>query len=231
MLINAREHSHARITPHDNGLMLGQHPSLPLTIQDVETVARHVPVVLPRNTTSSTLPHALIPQLDRETDLLQGYVPGLLREYPFSLLQDGVTVHDDASLQLAPVLWADPKAPHWSQDGYRLFDEQGQPTSYLEGVVSRLMGLKQHVDRTHHLIALLHRAEVLTPIHVRHQDTWWPCYRIETANLSDRLESLDDPLAGNAALFAVTLADSMASLTAVDNTDDVPEARSRLWTW
>lgn len=42
MLINAREHSHARITPRGNGLMLGQHPSLPLTIQDVETVGSRV---------------------------------------------------------------------------------------------------------------------------------------------------------------------------------------------
>ena len=75
-------------------------------------------------------------------------MPSLLREYPFSLLQEGVTANEDASVQLTPVLWADPQAPHWSQEGYRLFDEQGQPTSYLEGVVSRLMGLKQLVDDT-----------------------------------------------------------------------------------
>lgn len=63
----------------------------------------------------------------------------------------GETVFQDA-------LWADPDASHWRispQDGYRLFDDEGQPSAALTDVLARLRALQPKVARTQALMNLL----------------------------------------------------------------------------
>lgn len=204
MLINAHEHRHLHLMPVDNRVLAACQAVIDLTDADVLPLAQHgIPIVLP--TGSGALPQALLTP-DNTDDIFGGHTPSLWRDYPFTLIEHTLGMTPEGEATTHSVLWADPQAPHWSPDqGFRLFDLAGQPTPYLTKVMQRLQAQQKAAERTRELVSLLHRAKVLTPAHVTHQDQTLAVWRIEEGSLHERLEALDSDLSLSASLFADAL--------------------------
>lgn len=82
------------------------------------------------------------------------YVPASVRRYPFILAEAG-----DEQLAIA----VDMSASSTSEDGERMFDDEGQPTAFAARVMSLLADFEQQAQRTHALAQQLDEAQVLNP--------------------------------------------------------------------
>jgi hypothetical protein len=204
MLINANEHRDLHLMPISNQALAACQPFIELTDADVLPLAQQgIPIVLPIG--AEALPQALLTP-DTTDDILAGYMPSLWRDYPFTLVESTLGITSEGEATTHPVLWADPQAPHWTPDqGYRLFDLKGQPTPYLTKVMQRLQAQQKAIARTRERIALLHRAKVLSPACVTHQNQTLAVWRVEGDGLQERLEALDSDLSLSTFLFADAL--------------------------
>ncbi|WP_297727635.1 SapC family protein [Limnohabitans sp. Rim8] len=81
------------------------------------------------------------------------YVPASVRRYPF-ILAEGI----DGKLSLA----ADLSAPHLGKEGAPLFDEKGQPTELVTGVMKSLAEFQDQANLTASVAQKLDDAKLLT---------------------------------------------------------------------
>ncbi|MDP3536555.1 MAG: SapC family protein, partial [Halomonas sp.] len=116
--------------------------------------------------------------------------------------------------QLGTVLQGDPNAPHWwDQTGYRLFDDDGQASQFLQKTLAGLRAVQQEVIKTQQLVWQLHQWRVLTPCHVQHAGQWLSIYRIDLTALETHIGSSEDPQAAKLLVMATTLEASQQHLT------------------
>lgn len=217
MLLSPYEHRHLVWTPIDNRSLAAKFPTLNLLAEDVEKLAERLPIVIPVLPQGQTpIPVALITPTQTENPFGE-HMPRLLQDYPFSLAPQVVCVDEAGAPIYQDALWADPNAPHWQaspQNGYRLFDDHGQPSEALQQVLKRLRALQPSIARTQALVELLDQAGALSQQQVRHLEQNHHVFRVVTdEDLGDRLDDLDPDRAGQARLFADWIAHSQKALT------------------
>lgn len=204
MIINRDTFYQQRITPRDNRFFAGQHPWVSLVACDLTPLAQQeVPIVLPAD--SNVLPQALITPTPDDHPFGE-HTPRLWQHYPFSLTVHVVGLDAEDSGQLGSVLQGDPQAPHWlDHTGYRLFDEYGQASAFLNKTLAGLRAVRQEVMQTQQWVWLLHQLRVLTPCEVYHAEHTLPVYRIEMDRLMDRMGHSDDDKDLRLATFAADI--------------------------
>jgi hypothetical protein len=213
-----------RVTPRDNRFFAAQSPWVSLVISDLAPFAQQgLPMVLPAG--PEALPLALITPSD-EDHPFGAHTPRLWQYYPFTLTAHVVGLDANDSGQLGTVLQGDPRAPHWHDHiGYRLFDDDGQASQFLQRTLTGLRGVQQEVMKTQQLVWQLHRWRVLTPCHVQHLGQWLTIYRIDLTALEAHIGSSGDPQAVKLLMMATTLEQSQAGLNRWERQPLAPVAR------
>ncbi len=127
-------------------------------------VCREYPIVFVRagqddQGKQQTAPVAVFGLSNDENLYIQGtawraeYMPALLRMYPFGIARVDTERY---------ALCVDTSSPALSQtEGQALFNEQGQPTEYLDGIHKQLQQIETEVQRTRHLCDLLQEKDLL----------------------------------------------------------------------
>lgn len=130
MIITRDQHLLQYIQPRDNRYFAARQPWVALVEQDIIPMARQgIPIVLPAGL--EALPQALITPAE-DSHPFGEHTPRLWQHYPFTLTEHIVGLDADDSGKLGTVLQGDPNAPHWlDRTGYRLFDDHGQASDFL----------------------------------------------------------------------------------------------------
>jgi len=205
MLITLAHHRHQHCEPMDNRLMAARQTAIDLVAADVTPLAPLLPIVIPAYYHPPALPRALITN-DNTQDPFGGHTPILWQDYPFQLVPQSFAVDADGKPVTVDALWADPNASCWSMiNGVRLFNDQGEPSQYLLGIMQRLRKAQQASEHTRLLVDLLRDAKALHLREITHRHETLSVYKVTTEGLADRLEALDEK---NAAL-AMVLADRL----------------------
>lgn len=212
MLITRDQHLNQRIQPRDNRYFAAQQPWVSLTIGDISALTHAgLPIVIPGG--PQALPQTLITPSENNHPFGK-HTPRLWQHYPFSLTAHAVGLDANDSGQLGTVLQGDPNAPHWwDQTGYRLFDDDGQASQFLQKTLAGLRAVQQEVIKTQQLVWQLHQWRVLTPCHVQHAGQWLSIYRIDLTALETHIGSSEDPQAAKLLVMATTLEASQQHLT------------------
>ncbi len=149
MPLNSRDHAGWRSKNFDNVSFLAKTHAVPVTVDELVDVQRHFPVVFSAG--DNPVPLALMGLnegvntfVDDEGKITENvYVPAYVRRYPFMLarLQQG---SDELSLCF------DPSAGVLGQfeEGQDLFDAEGKPTSYTQGVLDFCQKFEESGQRT-----------------------------------------------------------------------------------
>nr|WP_295714869.1 SapC family protein [uncultured Halomonas sp.] len=200
-----------RITPRDNRFFAAQHPWVSLVTCDLEPLAHQgIPMVLPAD--ADALPVALITPSEEDPPF-GAHTPRLWQYYPFTLTAHVVGLDANDSGKLGTVLQGDPCAPHWHDHiGYRLFDDDGQASQFLQKTLTGLRAVQQEVMKTQQLVWQLHQWRVLTPCHVQHEGQWLTIYRIDLTALEAHIGNSEDPQAAKLLMMATTLEQSQKDL-------------------
>jgi hypothetical protein len=197
----------------DNRLMAARQSVIELVAADVTPLAPILPIVIPAYSPyPPALPQALITN-DNTQDPFQGHTPTLWRDYPFQLVPQSLAVDGDGKPVTMDALWADPNASCWSMiHGVRLFDDQGEPSRYLQAVMQRLRQAQQEIERTRQLVGLLREAKALHLREITHRHETLSVFQVTTEGLADRLEALDADHAGYAMILAERIEASQVGL-------------------
>ncbi len=200
-----------RITPRDNRLFAAQQACVSLVLSDVTPLANQgIPIVLPAG--PDALPLALIPPVEDDQPF-GDHTPRLWQHYPFALTHHvvGIDAHDSG--ELGSILQGDPYAPHWADNtGYRLFDSEGQASGYLQKTLVGLREVQKEVHQTQQLIWQLHQLRVLSQFAISHARQTLLTYRIDMAQLQERIGASDDPMDGQVLILAQTVEQSQQAL-------------------
>lgn len=216
MLLSPHHHRFYVWSPIDNRSLAARFPTLALTVGDVDKLADRLPIVIPASSQGETpLPIALVTPTQTANPFGE-YMPQLMRDYPFQLVPQALCLNDAGETVFQDALWAAPDAPHWQtnpQNGYRLFDDEGQPSAALTDVLARLRALQPEIARTQALVNLLMQAGVLWQQQVHHLEQVYAVYKVEiTEGLGEQLEALDSSQAGKALWLAERMEHSQQSL-------------------
>lgn len=225
---------HARCLPIDNRLLAAREARLNVTQADIGALAERLPIILP--VAADRLPQALlIPAEDQHP--FDTHTPSTWQHYPFSLIEQGNLLDAEGGLQRHLSLQVDERAPHLRQDdGYPLFDAQGQPSVFLRGVIHGLRQHRQQIEQTLTLLEHLEQAGVLVRTRVRHGSQIIDCRLINPEHLNERLDALPEAQRLSVTLLAEALLRSQAHLqrqgrhyaTAFDDLHS-PTHRSASW--
>ncbi|WP_373190454.1 SapC family protein [Halomonas sp.] len=217
MLITPHLHRQQRCLQMDNRTIAARQPVIDLVAADIAPLAPVLPIVIPVNYGyGPALPQALVDP-DSTHDPFKGHTPQLWQDYPFQLVAQSLAVDADGQPVSVDALWADPKASCWSQtEGYYLFDNEGEPSSYLRDVMKRLREVQEAIEYTRQLVELLRRCDALLPGKITHHYLDMPVYRVSTKRLGDRLDALDTHHAGLAMTLAERLEASQEGLVFSD---------------
>lgn len=225
-LLNTSDHAHLRYFPIDNQVFAAAYPTPTLLFDDLDALAkRNVPIVLPAQ--PETLPEAWLWACQHQ-DPLDNYLPLLSRYYPFALTTT-VGIGAGGHAQDYSLLSADLDAPHWNkfsipqasfnffpqhQDspnawlknaGYLLFTEQGEPTSFVRDIVSKLQEQEAEKQHTLELIRLLKQAGSLTEVQIAYGTHYRQVHRINPEKLEEKLEKIDESRSTAAYQLAITI--------------------------
>jgi len=115
------------------------------------------------------------------------YAPAYLRRYPFAMARV-----DEASDQVAVCF--DEQWEAFSEDGQRLFDDQGEATELLNNLVKFLDSFEAEVERTRQACQILDEAGVLEPMRFEAQMDGGQKVEVEgfLAVNSEKLQQLPD---------------------------------------
>lgn len=211
MFITADRHVDQRWVPTDARMQAARERTVSLVMADVRALAERLPIVIP--TTPGALPQALITPAATNTPFGE-HIPQLWQDYPFSLIPGSLGVDANGEPTTHDMLWMDPLAsqPTHPMDGYCLFDQNGQPSEALQGVMARLRKLKEEIDKTHAVVKLLHEAKALKIRQLTHLGQSLQVYEIIPDGLGDWLDQRGHPDTYGAVLLAEALERSQQDL-------------------
>lgn len=212
MFITAHQHFQARWVATDVRMAAARQRSISLVEADVYALAERLPIILPA--TPDALPQALV--VPKDTDMPFGeHTPRLWENYPFSLIPESLGVDDNGEPTTHDMLWMDPLAPQPTHplDGYRLFDQDSQPSEALRGVMQRLRRVQGEVVQTQAMIRLLHDAKALTARKLEHYGESLRVYEVSTEGLDETMDKSHLELAYKAATMAEAIQQSQQSLS------------------
>ena len=163
--LNSEAHRNLKIKPSGEGLKFSAKTnSVLLAGVEFPEACKHFPIVFAKVTEQLVLPVALLGFRDLENlfvdasgQWLSEYVPAYVRRYPFVLGKAG------SGEELAVCI--DESYPGFGADeGQPLFDEKGEPTDYLKGVLAFLQDYQAQLGRTDNFLKTLRELDLLRDV-------------------------------------------------------------------
>lgn len=163
--LNSETHRNLKIKPSGEGLKFSAKTnSVLLAGVEFPEACKHFPIVFGKVAGEQVLPMALLGFRDLENLFVDSdgrwkgeYVPAFIRRYPFVLAKgnaaQNMTVCIDESY---PGFGAD--------EGQPLFNEKGESTEYLKGVVAFLQDYQMQLERTNTFLQTLREFDLLTDV-------------------------------------------------------------------
>ena len=163
--LNSQTHRNLKIKPSDDGLKFtGKTNSVLLAGVEFPEACKHFPIVFAKVAGQQVLPMALLGFRDLENLFVDAgghwkgeYVPAYIRRYPFVLAKG------DAGQQLTVCI--DESYPGFGADeGQPLFNEKGESTDYLKGVLAFLQDYQAQIERTDIFLQTLREFNLLMDV-------------------------------------------------------------------
>jgi len=163
--LNSETHRKLKIKPSDEGLKFsGKTNSVLLAGVEFAEACKHFPIVFAKVAEQRVLPMALLGFRDEENLFVDAggqwkcdYVPAYVRRYPF------VLAAADARGQLTVCI--DEVYPGFGADeGQPLFNDKGESTDYLKGVLGFLQDYQAQLERTDTFLQALRDCDLLTDV-------------------------------------------------------------------
>jgi hypothetical protein len=159
VVLDREQHKTLRFKPAD-ARFAAQNQAVPLLAAEFPEACLEYPIVFTKGQDGQWLALALTGLqantnafVDAKGQWYARYVPSSVRRYPFILAEAG---NDQLSLA------ADLKAAHFGQEGEALFDDKGEPTEFVRGVMKLLADFQNQAKRTASLAKQLEDAGLLT---------------------------------------------------------------------
>lgn len=165
VVLNSETHRNLKIKPSEEGFKFsGKTNSVLLAGVEFPEACKYFPIVFAKVAEERVLPVALLGFRDLENLFIDAggqwkseYVPAYIRRYPFVLATAGAggqfTVCIDESY---PGFGAD--------EGQPLFNEKGESTDYLKGVLAFLQDYQAQLDRTDRFLKALQDCDLLMDV-------------------------------------------------------------------
>jgi hypothetical protein len=169
--LNRTQHKDLRLKGIPSLKFAAAAHSVPLTGAEFPVAARDVPILFAGQSMDDAGPMALLGLRQNENLLVDEngqwetgvYVPAFVRRYPFILAEkpegaegDDFTVYLDEAYE-----------GFGSEEGERLFKEDGSDSEMLANAVGFLGEFQQHVTRTHWFMDQLRKHQLLEPRNIR----------------------------------------------------------------
>jgi hypothetical protein len=163
--LNSQTHRNLKIKPSDDGLKFsGKTNSVLLAGIEFPEACKYFPIVFAKVAGQRVLPVALLGFRDLENLFVDAggrwkgeYVPAYIRRYPFVLAKG------DAGQQLTVCI--DESYPGFGADeGQPLFNEKGESTDYLKGVLAFLQDYQTQIERTDIFLQTLREFDLLMDV-------------------------------------------------------------------
>lgn len=169
--LNRTQHKDLRLKGIPNVKFAAQAHSVPLTGAEFPIAARDVPILFAGQGMDDAGPMALLGLRQNENLLVdenghwaQGvYVPAFVRRYPFILAEKPAGAEGDDFT----VFLDEAYEGFGSEEGERLFKEDGSDSEMLSNAVGFLGEFQQHVARTHWFMDQLRKHDLLEPRNIR----------------------------------------------------------------
>jgi len=163
--LNSETHRNLKIKPSSEGLKFsGKTNSVLLAGVEFPEACKHFPIVFAKISDQLVLPVALLGFRELENLFVDAsgqwksaYVPAYVRRYPFVLGKAG------NSEQLTVCI--DESYPGFGADeGQPLFNEKGESTDYLKGVLAFLQDYQAQLERTDKFLQALRECDLLMDV-------------------------------------------------------------------
>lgn len=164
--LNREDHKDLRIKPVDNVAFAAKAHSVPLACVEFPHAAHNFPVLFAGNSLEDLSPIALL-GLRQDENLLvdkdgqweaNTYVPAFVRRYPFVLAEKPDTGKDEQDFA---VFLDEAFEGFGTEEGERLFNEDGSDTEVLKKAVAFLGEFQQHITRTREFMQKLRELDLL----------------------------------------------------------------------
>ncbi len=163
--LNSATHRNLKIKPSEDGLKFsGKTNSVLLAGIEFPEACKHFPIVFAKVAGEQVLPMALLGFRDLENLFVDAagkwtceYVPAYIRRYPFVLAKG-------AAGQNFTVCIDESYAGFGADEGQPLFNEKGEATDYLNGVLAFLRDYQAQLERTDLFLKRLLEFGLLTDV-------------------------------------------------------------------
>ncbi|HET7301124.1 MAG TPA: SapC family protein [Oleiagrimonas sp.] len=165
--LNREGHKDLRIKPINNVAFAAKAHSVPLTVAEFGPAARDFPILFGGNSLEEAGPLAMLGLNQSENAFVDengqwepgAYVPAFIRRYPFVLAEKPEGAEGDDFT----VFLDEDYAGFGTEEGERLFNEDGSDTDTLKNAVRFLGEFQEHVKRTHAFSKRLRELDLLEP--------------------------------------------------------------------
>ncbi|HET8554872.1 MAG TPA: SapC family protein [Rhodanobacteraceae bacterium] len=165
--LNREGHKDLRIKPINNVAFAAKAHSVPLTVVEFGPAARDFPILFGGNSLEEAGPLAMLGLNQSENAFVDengqweagAYVPAFIRRYPFVLAEKPEGAEGDDFT----VFLDEDYAGFGTEEGERLFNEDGSDTDTLKNAVRFLGEFQEHVKRTHAFTKRLRELDLLEP--------------------------------------------------------------------
>lgn len=163
--LNREGHKDLRIKPINNVAFAAKAHSVPLTVAEFGPAARDFPILFGGNSLEEAGPLAMLGLNQSENAFIDengqweagAYVPAFIRRYPFVLAEKPEGAEGDDFT----VFLDEDYAGFGTEEGERLFNEDGSDTDTLKNAVRFLGEFQEHVKRTHAFTKRLRELDLL----------------------------------------------------------------------
>jgi hypothetical protein len=165
--LNREGHNDQRNKPINNVAFAAKAHSVPLTVVEFGPAARDFPILFGGNSLEEAGPLAMLGLNQSENAFVDengqweagAYVPAFIRRYPFVLAEKPEGAEGDDFT----VFLDEDYAGFGTEEGERLFNEDGSDTDTLKNAVRFLGEFQEHVKRTHAFTKRLRELDLLEP--------------------------------------------------------------------
>ncbi|HET6587625.1 MAG TPA: SapC family protein [Oleiagrimonas sp.] len=165
--LNREGHKDLRIKSINNVAFAAKAHSVPLTVAEFGPAARDFPILFGGNSLEEAGPLAMLGLNQSENAFVDengqweagAYVPAFIRRYPFVLAEKPEGAEGDDFT----VFLDEDYAGFGTDEGERLFNEDGSDTDTLKNAVRFLGEFQEHVKRTHAFSKRLRELDLLEP--------------------------------------------------------------------
>jgi hypothetical protein len=169
--LNRNDHKDLRIKPIPNLKFAKTVHSVPLTGVEFPAAARDLPILFGGQSAADAGPMALLGLRENENLFVDAdgvweqnvYIPAFVRRYPFVLAEKPVGAEGDDFT----VFLDEAYEGFGTNEGDRLFKEDGSDSDMLTNAVRFLGEFQQHVSRTQWFMEQLRKHDLLEPRNIR----------------------------------------------------------------